>query len=154
MTYKTMCVKRDTSLCHWDTTGTLIRLSAKLWRINRLLSDNRRPPSFHLSVCATVSTRIRLTLRREAAEADQNSGDAWRASNRLFSFEQTIYLRNATPRTMMPPRSWAIVAVHDPLEARQIAPSVPRYAGAAALLLSALGIWWWTERHTVKLENS
>ncbi|HKB13763.1 MAG TPA: hypothetical protein VKD69_24010 [Vicinamibacterales bacterium] len=29
---------------------------------------------------------------------------------------------------------------------RRVAPSVPLYAGAAALLLSALGIWWWAER--------
>ena len=30
--------------------------------------------------------------------------------------------------------------------ARRVAPSVPLYLGAAALLLSALGIWWWAER--------
>ena len=30
--------------------------------------------------------------------------------------------------------------------ARRVAPSVPLYAGAAALLVSALGIWWWAER--------
>jgi anti-sigma factor RsiW len=32
--------------------------------------------------------------------------------------------------------------------ARRVAPSVPLYAGAAAVLLSALGIWWWAERDT------
>jgi predicted anti-sigma-YlaC factor YlaD len=31
---------------------------------------------------------------------------------------------------------------------RRIAPSVPLYIEAAALLLSALGIWWWAERGT------
>src|SRR5262249_1000187 len=31
------------------------------------------------------------------------------------------------------------------LLARRVAPSVPLYAGAAALLVSALGIWWWGE---------
>ena len=30
--------------------------------------------------------------------------------------------------------------------ARRIVPSLPRYAGAAALLATALGIWWWAER--------
>jgi anti-sigma factor RsiW len=30
--------------------------------------------------------------------------------------------------------------------ARRVAPSVPLYAGALALLASALGIWWWAER--------
>ena len=30
--------------------------------------------------------------------------------------------------------------------ARRVAPSLPLYAGAAALLVSALGIWWWAER--------
>jgi anti-sigma factor RsiW len=30
--------------------------------------------------------------------------------------------------------------------AKHVAPSLPLYAGAAALLLSALGIWWWAER--------
>jgi predicted anti-sigma-YlaC factor YlaD len=30
--------------------------------------------------------------------------------------------------------------------ARRVAPSLPLYAGAAALLLSALGLWWWAER--------
>jgi len=30
--------------------------------------------------------------------------------------------------------------------ARRIAPSVPLYAGATALLVTALGIWWWAER--------
>jgi hypothetical protein len=30
--------------------------------------------------------------------------------------------------------------------ARRVAPSVPLYAGAAALLVSALGLWWWAER--------
>ena len=30
--------------------------------------------------------------------------------------------------------------------ARRVAPSLPLYAGAAALLISALGIWWWAER--------
>src|SRR3954468_7013410 len=30
--------------------------------------------------------------------------------------------------------------------ARRIAPSLPLYAGAAGLLVSALGIWWWAER--------
>lgn len=30
--------------------------------------------------------------------------------------------------------------------ARRVAPSLPLYVGAAALLLSALGIWWWAER--------
>jgi predicted anti-sigma-YlaC factor YlaD len=29
---------------------------------------------------------------------------------------------------------------------RRIAPSLPLYAGAAALVASALGIWWWAER--------
>jgi len=29
---------------------------------------------------------------------------------------------------------------------RRVAPSLPLYAGAAALLVSALGIWWWAER--------
>jgi hypothetical protein len=29
---------------------------------------------------------------------------------------------------------------------RGIAPSVPLYAGAAALLVSVLGLWWWAER--------
>ena len=30
--------------------------------------------------------------------------------------------------------------------ARRVAPALPLYAGAAALLVSALGIWWWAER--------
>jgi len=29
---------------------------------------------------------------------------------------------------------------------RQLAPSLPLYLGAAALLASALGLWWWAER--------
>lgn len=29
---------------------------------------------------------------------------------------------------------------------RRLAPSLPLYAGAAALLASALGLWWWAER--------
>ena len=29
---------------------------------------------------------------------------------------------------------------------RKVAPSVPVYVGATALLLSAIGIWWWAER--------
>jgi hypothetical protein len=30
--------------------------------------------------------------------------------------------------------------------AQRVAPSLPLYAGAAALLATALGIWWWAER--------
>lgn len=30
--------------------------------------------------------------------------------------------------------------------ARRVAPSVPLYAGAAALLVTALGVWWWAEK--------
>lgn len=30
--------------------------------------------------------------------------------------------------------------------AQRVAPSVPVYAGATALLVTALGIWWWAER--------
>jgi hypothetical protein len=30
--------------------------------------------------------------------------------------------------------------------AKRVAPSLPLYGGAAALLVSALGIWWWAER--------
>ena len=30
--------------------------------------------------------------------------------------------------------------------ARRVAPALPLYAGAAALLVSALGLWWWAER--------
>jgi predicted anti-sigma-YlaC factor YlaD len=30
--------------------------------------------------------------------------------------------------------------------ARRVAPSLPLYAGAAGLLATALGIWWWAER--------
>ena len=30
--------------------------------------------------------------------------------------------------------------------ARRVAPSLPLYVGALALLVSALGIWWWAER--------
>ena len=29
---------------------------------------------------------------------------------------------------------------------RRVAPSLPLYAGAAALLATALAIWWWAER--------
>jgi anti-sigma factor RsiW len=29
---------------------------------------------------------------------------------------------------------------------RRVGPSVPLYAGATTLLLSALGIWWWAEK--------
>jgi roadblock/LC7 domain-containing protein len=32
--------------------------------------------------------------------------------------------------------------------AQRIGPSVPLYAGATALLATALGIWWWAERAT------
>ena len=31
---------------------------------------------------------------------------------------------------------------------RRVAPSVPLYAGATALLVSALGLWWWAEKDT------
>lgn len=30
--------------------------------------------------------------------------------------------------------------------ARRVGPSVPLYAGATALLATALGLWWWAER--------
>jgi anti-sigma factor RsiW len=30
--------------------------------------------------------------------------------------------------------------------AQRVAPSVPLYAGATALVVTALGIWWWAER--------
>jgi len=30
--------------------------------------------------------------------------------------------------------------------ARRVAPSLPLYAGALALLVSALAVWWWAER--------
>lgn len=30
--------------------------------------------------------------------------------------------------------------------ARRVTPSLPLYAGATALLVTALGIWWWAER--------
>jgi hypothetical protein len=30
--------------------------------------------------------------------------------------------------------------------ARRIAPSIPLYVGATALLVTALGVWWWAER--------
>jgi collagenase-like PrtC family protease len=30
--------------------------------------------------------------------------------------------------------------------ARRVSPSLPLYAGATALLATALGIWWWAER--------
>ena len=30
--------------------------------------------------------------------------------------------------------------------AHRIAPSVPLYAGATALVVTALGVWWWAER--------
>jgi anti-sigma factor RsiW len=33
---------------------------------------------------------------------------------------------------------------------RGIAPSIPLYAGATALLATALGIWWWAERAAVR----
>jgi len=32
--------------------------------------------------------------------------------------------------------------------ARRVAPALPLYAGAAALLVSALALWWWAERDT------
>jgi anti-sigma factor RsiW len=32
------------------------------------------------------------------------------------------------------------------MAARRVAPSVPLYAGATALLVTALGIWWWAEK--------
>ena len=33
--------------------------------------------------------------------------------------------------------------------AKRVAPAVPLYAGAAALLAGALGIWWWAEKDAV-----
>jgi anti-sigma factor RsiW len=32
--------------------------------------------------------------------------------------------------------------------ARRVGPSLPLYAGATAVLATALGIWWWAERDT------
>ena len=32
--------------------------------------------------------------------------------------------------------------------ARRVSPSLPLYAGAAALLGTALGVWWWAEKDT------
>src|ERR671938_624812 len=32
--------------------------------------------------------------------------------------------------------------------ARRVAPSLPLYARATALLVTALGLWWWAERET------
>ena len=33
--------------------------------------------------------------------------------------------------------------------ARRFGPSLPLYAGATALVATALGIWWWAERDTI-----
>jgi hypothetical protein len=33
---------------------------------------------------------------------------------------------------------------------REVAPSLPLYAGATALLATALAIWWWAERGAVR----
>ena len=33
--------------------------------------------------------------------------------------------------------------------ARRVAPTVPLYAGATALLVTAVGIWWWAERDAI-----
>ncbi len=30
--------------------------------------------------------------------------------------------------------------------AQRVAPSIPLYAGATAILVTALGVWWWAER--------
>jgi anti-sigma factor RsiW len=34
---------------------------------------------------------------------------------------------------------------------QRIAPSLPLYAGATALLVTALGIWWWAERGETRI---
>ena len=33
---------------------------------------------------------------------------------------------------------------------RRVAPSLPLYAGATALLAAPLGIWWWAERDAAR----
>ena len=36
------------------------------------------------------------------------------------------------------------------LFARRVSPSLPLYAGATALLGTALAVWWWAERDTAR----
>ncbi len=52
-------------------------------------------------------------------------------------------------------RSGLVAVSNDPVDlfgtslvalARRVSPSLPLYAGATALLATALGIWWWAER--------
>ena len=55
-------------------------------------------------------------------------------------------LRNRTGLTAVSNDAVTLFGSGFAMVARRVVPSLPRYAGAAALLATALGIWWWAER--------
>jgi len=113
-------------------------------RVDQLLRQRTAPPA-----PAQFTTTTLGRVRRARWQSDQwlDAGFNLAIAALVVAIVATVW--------MVLHRSGLAVVSNDVVElfgasvmtfAARVAPAVPLYAGAAAILATALGIWWWAER--------
>ena len=115
-------------------------------RLDALLRGRPAPaPPAHFS--SRVMTRIRRVRWQSEQWLDWGFNSALAAAGILVVISLWLVMRRSGLTTV---GSDAIELIGPSIVAvaRSIAPSLPLYGAATALLGTALGVWWWAERDT------
>ncbi len=131
---------------HLATCANCARALEDARCVERMLSARQVP-----SPPAQFTTRTLARLRRDRWRAEQFVDAGFNLVLLVVAFAvlTAVWLvarrsgLNVVGRDAVSLLSTGLVAL-----SRRVAPAVPLYAGATALVAVALGIWWWAERDT------
>jgi anti-sigma factor RsiW len=127
--------------------GSCPNCAGALDAARRLEQMLRARPAPHVS--AQFTSRTMAKLRRARWRSDQFLDAGFNVAVAIVAFGIVMAVWVVMRRTGLTAVSGDLVdlfAAGFVALVHKVGPSVPLYAGATALLASALGIWWWAER--------
>ena len=129
---------------HFESCPQCASALATARRVEAALATRAAP-----AAPARFASSVLQRIRRERWRAEQHV-------DRLFNVAMVVALvlvaggilalMNLSGFMAAASGSWAIVASLGGAVAREAAPSTNTYIAAAGLLVSVLGMWWWTDR--------
>lgn len=129
---------------HFASCANCAAALASARRVEAMLRERAAPPA-----PAQFTTRTLGRVRRARWRSDQVV-DAWfNAAVALIVLGVVAVvwmLLHRSGLTAVSGDAVDLIGAGAVLLARRIAPSLPIYGAATALVATALGIWWWTER--------
>jgi anti-sigma factor RsiW len=129
---------------HFESCPACASTLAAARRLETMLSAHR-PPAAPDRFVATVLQRVRRERWRMEQNVDRLFNVAMLAALVIVAVG-VFALMNLSGVVAAADGAWAGLSTVSSQLAQRMVPAIDTYIAAAALLLTALGMWWWAER--------